>query len=158
MGKSSKTSSSCSHLVKKSRRPCCCESSCPSRDSHDSSRSCCGSLSCLKECGKDECMLVRQFLDFNPTGAVYVNRIIPVPCCQEIDGLKGSKNRLGMKFSEFKPPFFVEVAREHPGRQGGGDQLCSSSQSSCYSSSKSVKKSAKSCSCSLCHSKSPKKQ
>jgi hypothetical protein len=86
---------------------CGCRSKCPSRSSQTS----CSSLSCLKECGKDECMLVRQFLDFNPTGPVYLNRVIPVPCCQQVDGLQKSKNRLNMKFRELKPPFFVEVAR-----------------------------------------------
>jgi hypothetical protein len=57
-------------------------------------------------------MLVRQFVDFNPSGPVFLNRVIPVPCCQEVAGLKGSKNRLGLKFAELKPPFFVEVARK----------------------------------------------
>uniref|UniRef100_A0A6C0BLK7 Uncharacterized protein n=1 Tax=viral metagenome TaxID=1070528 RepID=A0A6C0BLK7_9ZZZZ len=86
--------------------------------SSSSSSSSCSTLSCLKNCNQDECMLVRQFLDFNPTGAVYLHRVIPVPCCQEVAGLKGSKNRLCMKFQEMRAPFFVEVAREHPGTCG----------------------------------------
>ena len=129
---STSTSSSCFLRKKDHRDRGCCPSSCSNSDSS------CSSLSCLKDCGKNECMLVRQFLDFNPTGAVYVNRIIPVPCCQEVRGLPGSKNRLGMRFGEMISPFYVEVARELPCGHKGHKAHCHSS-SSCSRTSRSKK-------------------
>lgn len=143
-------SSSKSHHHHDRRRNCApCASSCPSV-SH-SSRASCSSLSCLKECGKDECMLVSQFLDFLPTGPVYLNRIIPKPCCQEIDGLPGSKNRLDMKFQEMKAPFYVEAVRCAP--KGCPDRH-HKSKSSC--STFKVSRSTR-CSCSLCTTQSSSK-
>jgi len=127
-----------SHHRRHRKGGCGCQSSCPTRSSSDS----CGSLSCLQECGKNQCMLVRQFLDFNDTGAVYLNRIVPVPCCQEVAGLEGSKNRLGLKYQEMRPPFFVEVERER--------------EQSNASSAATQRRQSKSCSCSLCTSKTEK--
>jgi hypothetical protein len=90
-------------------------------------------------------MLVRQFLDFNLTGPVYVNQIIPVPTCVEIAGDCKPCNRLGLRFQEMKPPFFIEVARQGPCNEcewdssassGCSSQRTQSSQRSCTASSK----------------------
>lgn len=113
----------------------------------------CSSLSCLKDCGRNECLLARKFLDFNPTGAVFVNQIIPVPCCVEIDGMPHTKNRLNLKFQEMKPPFFVEIAREAPCCSRDDSQDSTRRHCSNWSSSKSGKssKSSKSHKCSKGH-------
>lgn len=76
-------------------------------------RSSCSTLSCINR-NRGECMLVRQFLDFNPTGPVYAMQVIPYPTCMQVEGDCKSCNRLGLRFQEMKPPYFVEVARQGP--------------------------------------------
>jgi len=148
------TSSSCSRRHKTSDRhnrqvssgssfSSSCFSSCHNK------RSDCSTLSCLNE-NKGDCMLVRQFLDFNTTGAIYVNRIIPVPCCVEVDGLDGSENRLGLKFQEMKAPFFVEVARNRPHYKGSHHHNESQTSRSYTKSKKSARSTRKTCSRTTC--------
>lgn len=70
-------------------------------------------------------MRIRQFLDFTLVGPVFVEKVIPRPCCMEIAGLPGSKNRLDIKLQEMKSPFYIELVREEPGRRHRRDSQSS---------------------------------
>lgn len=61
-------------------------------------------------------MCAYQFLDFNPTGPVWVKQEIPVPRCQEIIGCpKKSKSKLGLRFQEAQAPFYLQFPRYREG-------------------------------------------
>lgn len=91
--------------------------------------------SCLNR-DRGKCMMVRQFLDFNPTGPVYAMQIIPVQPCVQIAGdvCTSSCRKLNLKFQEMRAPYFVEIVRAGV-CDAECNQSCPSSSSTCTSSS-----------------------